>query len=119
VAGRDVHDQRLDGVADGLAPAGVDLVQRAAHAQPVDFATGGQGADGHRHVVVVAAGVDHVLEQEGLALVLGDAAAELPAHQRVQLGVLVDGLAHANQQPALLEQLQVVVEVGVGTCRGH
>ena len=56
----------------------------------IDLGRGRERADHHRHVVAAALGVDHVGEQERAALVLRHAAEELPAHQRMQLGVLVD-----------------------------
>src|SRR2546429_3559534 len=43
-------------------------------------------ADHHRHRILAAAAVGDVGEEEGLARALFDAADELPAHQRVQLG---------------------------------
>ena len=62
----------------------------AAHAHRVDARARRQRAEQHRHVVAAALGVDDVGEQERLALVLGDAAEELQAHERLQLAVLVD-----------------------------
>ena len=43
-------------------------------------------------------------EQEGAALILGEAALELPAHQRMQLGVLVDRPIDADQQALRFER---------------
>ena len=42
-----------------------------------------------------------------------DAADELPAHQRVQLGVLVDRPVDGEQQPLLLECLEMLMEIGI------
>jgi hypothetical protein len=50
-------------------------------------------------------------EKKGASLVLGHAAQELPAHQRVQLGVLVDRPLDAHQQALRLEIGQVVLEI--------
>ena len=44
-----------------------------------------------------------------LALLVGDAASVLPAHQRMQLGVLVDGLVDAAQVPRLFEHPQMLM----------
>ena len=95
-------------------PARVDLLERAADADAVDFAVGGEPADQHRDVVLAALAVDDVGEQERLAVLLLDAAAELPAHQRVHLGVLVDRPVDRDQQPGLVERADVVVQVGIG-----
>ena len=38
----------------------------------------------------MAARVDHIGEQKRPPLILGEAALELPAHQRMQLSILVD-----------------------------
>ena len=48
----------------------------------------------------------------------GDAAAELPAHQRMHLGVFVDRRIDAPQQAGLVETVDVVVQVGVAAL-GH
>jgi hypothetical protein len=42
----------------------------------------------------------------------GEAALELPAHQRMQLGVLVDRPVDPHQQPGRLERGQVRLEIG-------
>ena len=81
-------------------PARVDLLERAADADAIDLAIGGEPADQHRDVVLAPLAVDDVGEQERLAVLLGDAAAELPAHQRVHLGVLVDRAVTVISRPA-------------------
>ena len=57
--------------------------------------------------------VDDVGEQERLALGLVEPAEELPAHQRVHLRILVDRLVDPQQQPRLVEILDVLVQVGI------
>ena len=109
-----VDDARRQRLRRGRDPARVDLVERAADADAVDFAVGGEPADQHRDVVLAALGVGDVGEQERLAVLLLDAAAELPAHQRVHLGVLVDRAVDADEQAGLLQRADVVVQVGVG-----
>ena len=51
--------------------------------------------------------------RNALALVFRNAAAELPAHQRVHLGVLVDRPLHAEEQTLLLQRRDVRVKVRV------
>ena len=114
VARRVVDEPRRDRLLRRRDPAGVDLLERAVDADAVDFAVGGEPADQHRDVVLAALAVDHVGEQERLAVLLGDAAAELPAHQRVHLGVLVDRPIDPDQLPGLLERAHVVVQVRIG-----
>jgi len=63
----------------------------------------------------VAAPVDDVLEEERLALRLGDAPPKLPADQRVQLRVLVDRSGHAHELTRRLQRRQVLVQVGIAT----
>ena len=58
-----------------------------------------QCADRDRHVVAAAVSADDVGEQEGAPVRLVEAAAELPAHQRMQLGVLVDRAIDAHEEP--------------------
>ena len=84
---------------------------RLPHADRVDFGRGGERADHHRDVVTPALGVGHIGEQEGPPLVLGHAAQELPAHQRVQLGVLVDRPVDAHQKAVGLEIGQMLLEI--------
>ena len=102
------------GRCDRPHPALVHLLERAAEPDAIDLAVGGEPADQHRDVVLAPLGVDHVGEQERLAVPLGDAAAELPAHQRVHLGVLVDRPVDPDQQAGLVERADVVVQVGIG-----
>ena len=119
VARRVVDDARRDRVARRLDPARIDFLERAADADAVNFLVGGKPADQHRHVVFAALAVDDVGEQECLAVLLLDAAAELPAHQRVHLGVLVDRTVDRDQETRLVERAHVVVQVGIGPRRGR
>ena len=90
MARRVLDEARADRMSRRLDPACVDFLERAADADAVDLLVGGKPADQHRNVVFAALAVDDVGEQKRLAVLLLDAAAELPAHQRVHLGVLVD-----------------------------
>ena len=114
VARRVRDDARRQRLRRGRDPARVDLLERAADADAVDLAVGGEPADQHRDVVLAALAVGDVGEQERLAVLLLDAAAELPAHQRVHLGVFVDRAVDADELAGLLQRADVVVQVGVG-----
>src|SRR5712691_10103165 len=65
-------------------------------------------------------------EKKRSSLVLRHAAQELPAHQRVQLGILVDRAVDSHQQALRLEVGQMVLEIEprpaaalqLGTTRG-
>jgi hypothetical protein len=119
---RVVHQARRNRVVARLSPARADLVDRAAHAHAVDTPAGGEHGDGDGHLVTVAVAVHDVLEQERLPLGLGDAATKLPAHQRVHLGVFVDGALDADQQASGLQRGEVFTQVGVaalGGARAH
>ena len=104
---------------DCLRPRLADVLDRLAHADRVDFRRGGECADRDRNIVTPPGTVDDVGEQKGAALFLGEAALELPAHQRVQLAVLVDGVVDAGDQAARFELAQVVLEIerrAAGNC---
>ncbi len=117
VARRVVHDARRDRVLRRLDPALVDLLQLAADADPINFPVGGEHADGDRNVVFALLAVGDVGEQERLAVLLLDAAAELPAHQGVHLGVLVDRPVYGDEQAGRIERADVVVQVRIGARR--
>ena len=120
LARRIVDQHRLDLLLLGVVPFLLDVLDLAADADAVDLAVGGEDADRDRDVVAAAGAVDDVLEQESLALVFRNAAAELPAHQRVHLGVLVDRPLHANQQSVPLQGGDVRVQVRIaGVCHFH
>ena len=110
-------DARPDRLGDGAGPDLVDLVEGAAHADAIDLAARRQHADRDGDVIFAALGIDDVAEEERLAVLLGDAAAELPAHQRVHLAVLVDRAIDGDEQPGLLERLQMVVQIGIAALR--
>ena len=118
--GASIDDARRQRVLRRLDPPRVDLLERAADADAIDLAIGGEAADQYRNVVLAPLAVDHIGEQERLAVLLCDAAAELPAHQRVHFRVLVDRPVDPDQQPGRVERTDVVVQVGIGTadCAG-
>ena len=105
----------------GLAMARIQAAPMSStlspHADRIDLRRRRERADHDGHVVAPALGVDHVGEQEGAPRALGDAAEELPAHQRVQLGVLVDGAVDAHQQAARFEIGEMGLEVERGPAR--
>lgn len=47
----------------------------------------------------------------------GDVADELPAHQRVPLGVLVHRTVYGHQKPALFQLLHALQKVGIAALR--
>jgi hypothetical protein len=55
--------------------------------------------------------VHHVGEQERATCILRQVALELPAHQRMQLGVLVDRPVDPHHQALRLERGEVLLEV--------
>src|SRR5262249_40906055 len=79
MAWRVLDDARWDRTLDRAQPALVHLLERAAKPDAIDLAVGRKPADQHRDVVFAALAVDHIGEQERLAVLLGDAATELPA----------------------------------------
>ena len=109
-----IDDGRFDGMGQRVGPEVGNLVHRALQPNGVHLWRRRQRGHRHRHVVAAAVTVGHVLEQEGLALGLGEAAAELPAHQRVHFRILVDGMPDAQQQSGGLQVGQVFLKVGIG-----
>src|SRR4029077_7377204 len=90
-----------------------DLVERAAHAHAINLAARRERADHPRGGVAPGPRGHPSREEKRLALALLDAAAELPAHQRMQLGVLVDRALDGNQQAGALQRIEMVVQVGI------
>jgi hypothetical protein len=97
-----------------LDPCRANLVQRPAEPDAVDVPVGRKSRHQHRGIKTAALGIDRLREQERLAFGLRDAAAELPAHQRVHLGVLVDRLVDDHKQPFARKRQHVLVQVGIG-----
>jgi hypothetical protein len=52
------------------------------------------------------------MKHERLSIRLGNAAAQLPAHERMEFGVLVDFAVYVNDKALFLEGLQVGLERG-------
>ena len=96
-----------------MVPPRLDFVRRAPHAEAINFPISRQRADYHGERILAAAAVDDIGEQESLALVLLDAADELPAHERMQLRVLVHGAVNGQQQAPLVERCEMLVQVEV------
>ena len=92
-------------------PCFSDRLDRLAHADGIDFRRSGKRANHDGHVVPPPLGIANVREQERPPLVLRDAAEELPAHQRVQLGVLVDGPVDAQEKTACCKISKMLLEV--------
>ena len=103
---------------DRLRPGLADLLDRLAHADRVDFRRSGERADRDRNVIAPPGAVDDVGEEKGAALLLGEPALKLPAHQRVQLAVLVDGVIDAGDEAARFEPAQMFLEIERRTA-GH
>ncbi len=101
------------GLAIALDPGRADVFERLAEADAIDVAVGRQAGDQHGGVVAAALGVGRLREQERLALRLRDAAAILPAHQRVHLGVFVDRLVDDDQQAFARERQHMLMQVGI------
>ena len=113
LAWRIADDLRRHGIGDGLDPSLPDLVQRLAEADAIDLAVRRQAGHQHGYVEASALGIRGMGEQECLALRLGNAAAILPAHQRVHFGVFVDRLVDDEQQSLACKRKHMLVQVGI------
>ncbi len=97
----------------GPLPKGRHLVHLAAEPDGIDLGRGGQGTYYHGEAVASAFGIHHLLEEEGFALLLRDAAPKLPAYQRVELRIFVDGDPDALEESAFFQRLEVVAQVWI------
>ncbi len=97
---------------DRLVPRPADVLDRAPHADGINRGRRRERTRRHRHVEAPPVGTHHVGEQEGAALLFVEAALELPAHQRVKLGVLVDLAVDTDEQPGGIEPCEVLLEIG-------
>ena len=111
LAARRIDGDRRNGTVDGPHPGFADLVDRLPHADGIDLGRGRERADHDRNIVATALGVRHIGKQEGAPLVLGNAAQELPTHQRMKFGILVDGAVDANQQTLRLKIGQMILKI--------
>src|SRR5262249_36091329 len=98
-------------MVDRAHPGVADRLDRTAHAGRVNLRRSGERADHHRHVVAAALAVGDVAEQEGAALLFRHAADELPAHQRMQLGILVDRPGDAHKETSRGKIGKVLLEI--------
>ena len=96
---------------DRVQPGTADFIDLFTHAERVNARRGGQRADHHRHVVFAALRIDDFGEQKRAPLVGGHAAEKLPAHQRVQLGILVDRTIDAQQETLLFKVAQMSLQI--------
>jgi hypothetical protein len=115
VANRRVDQLRRDRIGDRVIPLGLDVLDLGVHADAVDFRIGRDGADHNRDIVFAPEPVGDVGEQEGLAIVLVEAADELPAHQRMQFRILVDRPVDGAHESALLQNLQVLMKIAIAS----
>ncbi len=88
-----------------------------AETDAVDAPVRRENTDGNRNIVALALGVHRLFEQKCLAVFLFDAAAKLPAHQRMHLLVFVHRFFDADQQAFAFELLQVIVQIGISARR--
>ena len=73
----------------------------------------GKAAHQNRYVVFAALGIRDVVKQERLAIFLVDTTAELPAHQRVHLGVLVDFAIYLDQKTFVTQLFDMLVQIRI------
>src|SRR5580704_9819040 len=98
-------------MVDRLKPGFADLLDLATHADGIDLRRRRQRADHDRDVVFAALGVGDIGEHESPAFLFRHAADELPAHQRMQLGVLVDRGVDARDQAGGFEIGEMILEI--------
>src|SRR5215467_2656952 len=89
-----------------VGPAFVNFLRFTLKTDAVDFSRSRKGTYSHRHGIVFPFNVGNVLKQEGFALALFETA-ELPPHQRHQLGVLVDAFLHSDELFPFFQRFQM------------
>ena len=105
-----VHHLRRQRTGHRRGPLLEAFAGLAAHAHGVDGLVGSQRPQHHRGLVTPPLGIHHVLEEKRLPLVVRQPQ-ELPAHQRMQLRILVHRGSHAQQQALPVQQVEVFPEV--------
>src|SRR5690349_3772886 len=95
---------RSNRLRDSRAPGTADVVEAATEADSVDGVVTGKPRYQHRAVIGAAGGIRRPREQERLALLFRNAAAILPAHQRVDFGVFVDRAINDEKQAGLRQR---------------
>src|SRR5262249_32134565 len=113
VADRGLDDPRRDRVGDRVIPPRLDLRERHTHAGAVDRAVGGDRTDHHRNRIAATPTIDHVGEEECLAVGFGHAPDELPAYERMKLGVLVDRTIDGDEEALASQRFEMLVEIRV------
>jgi hypothetical protein len=98
-------------IGDGVRPRRLDLRGWPSHADGIDARRGRERADHHRHVVLATRAIGHVGEQESAARVFLQPALELPAHERMQLGVFVDRAIDAHDEALRFKQRKMLLKV--------
>ena len=111
LAARRTDGNRRKGTGNGPHPGCPDGLDRLSHPDGIDLRRGRERADHDRNIVTPALRVRHIGEQERAPLVFRHATEELPAHQRMQLGILVDGAIDANEQTIRLKIGQMLLEI--------
>ena len=112
LARRGLDEFRWDRVVAVAFTQRSGLLLRSRPCQAVDRGGGRERADDDREVVSLRPErIDHVGEEKGPPRLLGEAADELPAHERVQLGVLVDRPVDPHEQAALLEARDMLLKI--------
>jgi len=86
-----------------MRPSIADVFDRLAHADGIDCWRGSKSANGNWNVITPSGAVDDVCKQKGPTLFLCKPTLELPAHQRVQLAVLVYRPVYASKEATLFE----------------
>ena len=107
------HLARRNRVGDGMAPDLADILDRGADTNAVDRAIGRECTNGNRQVIFLPARAGDVVEDKRLAVGFGNATTELPAHQRMHFGILIDRLVDGLQQVRLIQRFQMILKIRI------
>jgi hypothetical protein len=117
--GTTVDEARGNGLVHGCVPAIRHGVGGALQTQSVDVRRTGEPADEHRTPIATPAAIDDILEEKRVPLVLRDAAAVLPADERLKLTVLIDGPINTAELVVRLERGDELAQVPVRSAALH
>src|SRR5256885_13744843 len=96
---------------DRVDPGSADVLDLSPHALRIDACRSRERAEHDRNVVFLALAIDDIGEEKRLALLFRHAADELPAHQRMKLGILVDRPVDADEQALRFEIGEMLLKI--------
>src|SRR5262245_4850390 len=108
-----LNNVRLYWVGKCPDPGVSDILDLAAHPDGIDLIVTRKAANQNGNVILASFTVGEIGEEKSLPVLRRDAPAELPAHQRVHLGVLVDQPIDFDEKPGIAKRFDMLVKIGI------